>query len=73
MTAKRLFIKIEDKLRESLALCDIVSAAADSEGCVLDSDSVSRVMSIAISDLREILDVCTSGEVEEGRQENEQD
>ena len=73
MTAKQLFIVIEDKLRESLALCDMVAAAAASEVCELDSDSVSRVMSIAISDLREILDVCTSDEVEEGREENEQD
>ena len=67
MTAKQLFIQIEDKIRESLALCDIVATAASSDDFELDSESVSRVMTIAIEDLRGVLEICTSEEVEEGR------
>lgn len=67
MTAKQLFIRIEDKMRESLALCDIVATAASSDGFELDSESVARVMAIAIMNMREILEICTSEEVEEGK------
>ncbi len=58
MTARQLFIVIEDKLHESLALCDMVAAAAASEACELDSESVARVMAIAITDLREVIKTC---------------
>ena len=68
MTARQLFIEIEDKLRESLALCDMVASAAVSEVCELDGESVSRVMAIAISDLRGIVEFCEGKADEEGRQ-----
>ena len=68
MTAKQLFLKIEDKLHEAMALCDIVGAAASSDGFDLNSESVSRVMAIAVLDLHEVLEICTS-ETEEKSEE----
>ncbi len=70
MTAKQLFIQIEDKMRESLALCDIVATAASSDSFELDSESVSRVIAIAINDLREILEYCNSSTTEDEAIEN---
>ena len=70
MTAKQLFLKIEDKLHEAMALCDIVGAAASSDGFDLNSESISRVMTIAVLDLHEVLEICTrekKKKSEEGR------
>lgn len=57
-------------MRESLALCDIVATAASSDGFELDSESVSRVMAIAIEDLREMLEYCNSSAAEDEAIEN---
>ena len=62
MTARELFIEIEDKLNESLALCYMVASAAASDGVELDSDSVARVMAIAVTDLREVIKICKDSE-----------
>ena len=68
MTAKQLFIEVEDKLREALAMCDMTATAASSDGFELNSDSVMRVMNIAILDLREVIEKC---EAASGEQEND--
>lgn len=57
MTARELYLQIEDKLSEALALCDVVAMAAGSESC-LNPNSAERVMNIVISDLGEIVEFC---------------
>lgn len=66
MTAKDLYLQIEDKIHETLALCDIVSAAALSNDSILDSESVARVMNITVLNLRGIIDTCDYSMKEEG-------
>lgn len=58
MTAKQLFIEIEEKLREALAMCDITGATACSDGTHIDNDSVARVMTVAVVDLGEVIEKC---------------
>lgn len=57
MTARELYLQIEDKLSEALALCDVVALAGGSES-IIDSNSLERVMNIATSDLRGIIELC---------------
>lgn len=59
MTAKELYLQIEDKLGEALALCDVVALAGGSES-IIDSNSMERVMNIAVRDLKEIIERCES-------------
>lgn len=57
MTARELYIQIEDKLDEALAVCDVAMLAGGSES-IVDSNSLERVMNIAVRNLREVIECC---------------
>lgn len=69
MTARQLFISIEDDLHDVQALCDMVAVAASSNELTLDSDSVVRVVGMALSTLNKVIDYCESQTKEKKEEE----